>query len=187
MKKIPTIFLRDHETHNLTAPNPLCDWVFRGEGRATRKYDGTQVMVDHIGAIWKRYEVKPGKESPAGFLEVDHDEVTGKIVGWLPIDSGPEDKYIREAIMNWQSYGEAAGKPPEGTYEACGPKIQGNPEHFDKHILVPHGKTELHVEHVSLFYLRHYLGAIDVEGIVWWHADGRMAKVKGKDFGIKRV
>ena len=26
----------------------------------------------------------------------------------------------------------------------------------------------------------------DIEGIVWHHPDGRMVKIKGKDFGIKR-
>ena len=26
----------------------------------------------------------------------------------------------------------------------------------------------------------------DVEGVVWRHPDGRMAKIKGRDFGIVR-
>lgn len=34
--------------------------------------------------------------------------------------------------------------------------------------------------------LRRYLEQHDIEGIVWWHPDGRMVKIKGKDFGIRR-
>jgi hypothetical protein len=26
----------------------------------------------------------------------------------------------------------------------------------------------------------------DIEGLVWWHPDGRAAKIKGRDFGLKR-
>ena len=34
--------------------------------------------------------------------------------------------------------------------------------------------------------LRDYLQRHDIEGIVWHHPDGRMVKIKGKDFGLKR-
>ena len=34
--------------------------------------------------------------------------------------------------------------------------------------------------------LRSYFTEHDIEGIVWHHPDGRMVKIKGKDFGIKR-
>lgn len=34
--------------------------------------------------------------------------------------------------------------------------------------------------------LRSYLANKDIEGIVWHHPDGRMVKIKGKDFGLKR-
>ena len=27
----------------------------------------------------------------------------------------------------------------------------------------------------------------DIEGVVWWHADGRMVKIKAKDFGVSRI
>jgi hypothetical protein len=35
--------------------------------------------------------------------------------------------------------------------------------------------------------VRDYLGKVDIEGIVFWHPDGRMAKVKKKDYGMKRI
>jgi hypothetical protein len=34
--------------------------------------------------------------------------------------------------------------------------------------------------------LREYLAGKDIEGIVWHHSDGRMAKIKLRDFGHKR-
>ena len=34
--------------------------------------------------------------------------------------------------------------------------------------------------------LREYLSEGAIEGVVWHHPDGRMVKIKGKDFGIKR-
>lgn len=35
--------------------------------------------------------------------------------------------------------------------------------------------------------LREYLRGRDIEGVVWHHPDGRMVKIKGKDFGLKRA
>jgi hypothetical protein len=34
---------------------------------------------------------------------------------------------------------------------------------------------------------KYFLEHNDIEGVVWRTADGRMVKIKGKDFGIKRV
>jgi hypothetical protein len=34
--------------------------------------------------------------------------------------------------------------------------------------------------------LRTWLAGKDIEGIVWHHPDGRMAKIKLRDFGLKR-
>jgi hypothetical protein len=48
MKKIPTIFERDWEGDRskvLDRKNPECAWVFAGEGKATRKLDGTSCMI----------------------------------------------------------------------------------------------------------------------------------------------
>ena len=66
-----------------------------------------------------------------------------------------------------------------------GPKIQGNPEKSDKHVLVPHGRHELSAPR-DYESLKLYLADMDIEGIVWHHQDGRMVKIKKKDFGFKR-
>jgi hypothetical protein len=86
VQKIPTVFRRDPDDmkHVLPEVNPGCEWVLAGEGVATRKYDGTCVMLDGQG-WWARREVKPGKAAPGGFVPIETDEATGKTVGWEPI------------------------------------------------------------------------------------------------------
>lgn len=65
----------------------------------------------------------------------------------------------------------------------CGPKINGNPEGCEAHGLLAHG-----AEHLDLYspldfeYLRDWLSKTPFEGIVWHHPDGRMAKLKRRDF-----
>ena len=99
MKKIPTVFVRDRATGYVTDEvNPECEWVLAGEGVPTRKVDGTCVMFDGT-AWWARREVKPGKTPPPGWQQVDHDEVTGKRVGWEPIEQSGFVKFWREAIQ----------------------------------------------------------------------------------------
>ena len=74
----------------------------------------------------------------------------------------------------------------DGTYELCGPKVQGNPERYDHHLLVRHGSEVLADAPRTFLALGHYLADNDIEGIVWHHPDGRMVKIKGKDFGLRR-
>ena len=87
MKKIPTIFERDwngDRSRVTREPNPACRWVFDGEGVATRKHDGACWMV-RDGKLYKRRELGPKQSAPADFFMVDHDEETGKTVGWVPV------------------------------------------------------------------------------------------------------
>lgn len=60
------------------------------------------------------------------------------------------------------------------------------PEGFDHHVLLRHGEHYLPDAPRSFAELKKYLTERDIEGIVWHHADGRMVKIKAKDFGIKR-
>jgi hypothetical protein len=48
---------------------------------------------------------------------------------------------------------------------------------------VPHGKEILEDCPSDFVGLREYLSGRDIEGVVWHHPDGRMAKLKGSDFG----
>lgn len=188
MKKIPTLFKRD-----FTAPkhpiipeyNEGTEWVLAGEGVATRKYDGMCCMVrDH--KLYKRCEVKEGKTPPPDFELVATDPETGKSYGWVQVGWGSEDKYFREAIQNVGADPDKV-QIPDGTYELLGPKVQGNPEHWEGHVLQAHNDAErLDLVPTDFKGLEQYMYALDIEGIVWHHPDGRMVKIKKKDFGLKR-
>lgn len=186
MKKIPTIFDRDWEgdrSRVLDKPNPDCAWVFAGEGVATRKLDGTCCLV-RDGKLYKRRELRKGDTMPPQFETADFDEETGKTVGWMPVGDGPEDRYHREAFAELTR----SDRPPypDGTYELIGPKVQGNVEGVTEHRLIPHYYCEKIDAPRSFEGLKAFFADKNIEGLVWHHPDGRMAKIKLRDFGIKR-
>ena len=183
MKKIPTLFDRDwsNPRHPIVdTPNPLCAWVFAGEGKATRKWDGTCCKVQD-GRLWKRRELRPGEAEPVGFTLEQRDAATGKAVGWMPVGDGAEDRWHNEA---WAAVG---GTLPDGTYELLGPKVQGNPDAAAAHCLEPHATAPVVPGCPRTFEgSRAFLSGRDMEGVVFHHPDGRMAKIKLRDFGLKR-
>mgnify|MGYP000063549056 FL=1 len=183
MKKIVSLFQRNYDGDRLVRDEvvPGAEWVLDGEGVATRKWDGTCAMIRN-GLLYKRYDAKHGKTPPAGFEPAQEpDPTTGHWPGWLLIGDGPEDRWFREALA-YQSF-----VPADGTYELCGPKVQGNPEGFLDHVLVQHGGERLADAPRTFAALRDYLATANIEGIVWHHPDGRMVKIKAKDFGWKRA
>jgi hypothetical protein len=181
MKKIPTLYVRiSEDMRRLTREvHPDCQWVLDGEGRATRKYDGTCVRLDQGGNWWARREVKAGKLPPDGFVEEQHDPATGKTVGWEPIYQSAWVKFWDEA---WTAQRETGEPVNPGTFELCGPKINGNPERFDRHVLVPHEDAEFVDAPRDYTDLWEWLSTFPGEGVVWHHPDGRMAKIKRRDF-----
>lgn len=160
----------------------MCDWVFADEGVATRKYDGTCVMLDETGKWWARREVKPGKKEPDNYLAVETDPNTGKTVGWEPIQQSAFVKYHAEALAIW------VDPPAAGTYELIGPKVNGNPEKVESHRLVKHSLAEVTAfldggrTYERVKEAMGYCREDGVEGIVFHHPDGRMAKIKVRDF-----
>ena len=178
MKKIPTIFVRNPENMKelLNKQHPECSWVFEGEGIPTRKYDGTCCKVED-GKLFKRREIKKGKLVPNEFVQEQLDNITGKRVGWMPVNCQDlQDKYHCAAFDG----------QPDGTYELCGPKIQGNPERFDKHVLISHAKAFV-FDYCPTNYkeIKVWLLLCPGEGVVWHHrSDRRMAKIKKRDFNM---
>ena len=195
MKKIPTLFVRNRESHRVDpAVTPGCEWVLEGEGQPTRKVDGTAVLL-RDGKAYKRRTIDAGKTAPAGFEEADHDAATGKRFGWIQIDpSSGEDRIHVEAIRrletNWRLE-KAEGE----TYELVGPKVQGNPQNLEHHSLVLHDISTLRLDDGATInagtsacdafdQIASYLRRAVFEGIVWHHGDGRRAKIKRRDFGL---
>ena len=184
MQKIPTLYARDfdHDPRYVTRDvTPGCEWVLKGEGTPTRKYDGTCVMFDGA-AWWARREVKKGKQAPPGFVAVEADDETGKTVGWEPLEQSAFARWHAAAVA--ESDDQLWPAPwPHGTYELIGPKVNGNPEHEETHLLIRHETAEA-LGDVPLDFdgLAAWLHAHPYEGIVWRHEDGRMVKLKARDF-----
>lgn len=188
MNKIPTALIRDPNNRAKVLPEitPGCEWVFTGEGVPTRKYDGTCTMLDENEKWWARREVKPGREFPPNFVLVHFDVVTQKNQGWEPIEQSPFYKFFLEAL----EYEEPA---EYGTYELVGPKINNNEINwagvkFEKHYLFEHATAQT-LKHLDFAFppatvmmvLDRLCKTEGIEGVVWHHPDGRMAKLKGRD------
>lgn len=179
MNKIISLFQRNYGGDRLVRNEvvPGAEWVVAGEGVPTRKWDGTCCMV-RSGVLYKRYDAKHGKTPPVGFQPAqDPDPVTGHWPGWIAVGEGPDDRWHRAAFK---------GTEADGTYELLGPKVQGNPDGYSEHVLVPHGAEFVANCPRDFDGLREFFASHDMEGVVWHHPDGRMVKIKAKDFGLKR-
>jgi len=186
MKKIPTLFVRDMANDPklvLNFVSPECHWVGLEEGVATRKYDGTCCMVRGM-QLYKRYDAKQGRVPPVGFepAQPDPDPTTGHWPGWLLVGGGPEDKHHRAA---WQYVLDNRSTLADDTYELVGHAWGRNPEQVYHAQFLRHGATRLPDCPTSYDALREYLAENVMEGIVWHHPDGRRAKVKARDYGLR--
>jgi hypothetical protein len=183
MKKISTLYKKNPENLGrvINEINPENEWVFKGEGIATRKFDGTAAAIIN-GELYKRYDVKKGRQVPPNAIPCQEpDEITGHHPHWVKCERGTsEDKYFFEGF-------DALENKEDGTYELCGKKVQGNPEKIEGHKLIKHGIEKMEVPDLSFEGLQYLLSISDVEGIVFHHvSDGRMCKIRKSDFGIKR-
>jgi hypothetical protein len=182
MKKISTLFKKDPNdlSRVINEIDPSNEWVIKGEGQATRKFDGSAcAIIDN--QLYKRYDVKKGRQVPDGAIPCqDPDEITGHWPHWVLCQrSNAADKFFFEGLDNLEF-------PEDGTYELVGPKVQGNPENFSHHQLVKHGTEPLWFTDYSFEGIRALLDELPYEGIVFHHPDGRMCKIRKSDFGLKR-
>lgn len=199
MKKIPTIFVRDLETPgHLVRPvlAPGCDLRWALDAHATRKRDGTAILVAENHRVWKRYDAKHGKAAPPEFQPAqDPDPQTGHWPGWVPITLGPADRYLLEAIEASVTHGDetwpSVWPSGPGTYEFCGPKVNSNRERLAAPRFFRHGSEPLpfvcSAPDAPMLYARlaEFFAGPDgqVEGIVWWFGGQPLGKIKRKDFG----
>jgi len=194
MKKIPSLFERDWDgdrSRVLPVVNPEAQWVIDGEGIPTRKRDGTAVLI-RDGKMYARYDAKKGRTPPPDFEPCQEaDPETGHRPGWVPVGDKPEYIHHRNAMFPGDEISEMA----DGTYELCGPGVNGNNEKLEHLHLFPHGYEEINPPPPRSFGdLLEWFKTHLVEGIVWhngrWDVavmrvvDRRMAKIKRKDFGL---
>lgn len=174
MKKMKTVFVIDRQTH-LATEEIQEHWVMTGEGVATIKFDGTSCLIED-GKLFKRYDAKKGRVAPQGFkpCETEPDPITQHWPGWIPVTDAACDKFHVEAFAEGLE---------DGTYELVGPKVQGNKYGLDRHALWRHGGKVVEVERTRAA-LCEWLESHHEEGLVFHHADGRMAKLRRKDFGL---
>lgn len=183
MIKVITLFKRDYEGTRLVYNEIVegAEWVVNGEGKATEKIDGTACLVKD-DKLYKRYDAKKGKTPPQNFepAQPEPDLVTGHWPGWVPVsEDDPQDKWHREA------WSDIVFINP-GTYELIGPKIQGNKYGLTSHIFREHGDVVLESVPRSFDDIKDYFEQHpQYEGIVWHHLDGRLVKIKRRDFGLK--
>lgn len=184
MRKMPTLFVRKFENHSVVACEnkitPGCEWVFEDESYATEKIDGTCCLIKD-GNIYRRYDFKPGRTLPEGAIPCQEkaDPVTGHFPHWLLCsDERPEDKY-HLAVFRERSDWE------DGTYELIGIHFQSNPYNLESDMLIKHGEIILPDVPKTYEGIKDYLSKHYIEGIVFYGADGKMCKIKRRDFGFK--
>ncbi len=190
MLKIPCLFVRDFSQrppilfHVVTDG---CEWVMAGEGTHTRKWDGTAVLA-RDGKLYARFDCKKGRTPPDGFepCQDEPDAVTGHWPGWVPVTDQPQYKW------HAKTHSETDGGLQDGTYELCGPKVNGNPEGLESHVFIRHGSPHLmgvvgdiaELTDRSFEGINAYLADNVMEGLVFHAPDGRMAKIRRADFGL---
>lgn len=187
MKKMKTVFKKDPGDLGrvINEVDPENQWVLSGEGVATRKWDGTACMVLN-GELYKRYDAKRGKTPPEGAIPCQEPDPYGHWPHWVKCDrDNPADKYHWEA---WQQWKNCFGKiPRDATYELVGPKINGNRDKMSFHQLMRHldPTPSIFMPELTFEGIRDYLENCMIEGFVFHHPDGRMAKIRRSDFGFK--
>jgi hypothetical protein len=185
VQKIPTLFQRDFDVKPAkltTVVNPDCQWVIDGAGMPTEKYDGTCCMYKG-GFLYKRYNRKAGRIPADGWIPAqDEPDEKGNWPGWILVDlKNSSDKWHLDALAHYVANDVAI---LDGTYELVGPKINGNPYSLEKHELWRHGADHLPSCPRDFANIRLWLEQVPIEGVVWHHDDGRMAKIKRRDFEL---
>ena len=191
MRKIPTLFKREFENHNVVSIMPECiselAWVLNGEGIATEKHDGSCCAIIN-GAFYKRYDAKRNrlgifKQPPSDAIPCDKpDPVTGHWPHWLPVKGDASDKWFVEAKNNVEKCGNILD---DGTYEAIGPHFQNNPYALSEDTLIRHGSVVIDVPDRSFEGIKKYLSLHNIEGIVFWKDGQPRCKIKRSDFGFR--
>lgn len=186
MKKIPTLFKREFEDHNVKSISSEVtegmDFVLEGKGIATVKIDGSCCAIID-GKFYVRYDAKRGKPVPENAIKCqpEADPVTGHLPCWIPYDkNNPNHKWFgvayEKALQN--------GPLEDGTYEAIGAHFNGNMYKMEDDKLVKHGTEVIEVPR-TFEGIKEYLREHKIEGIVFWLDGEPKCKIKRSDFGFE--
>lgn len=197
MEKIPTLYARGRDGRLLDQfspeiPSMMESWT------ATEKLEGASVRVTVRSGTLVRLEVRclPSKEQGK----------SGIVEPWYR-DAHPQDQatssdyWLWDAATNTNYDGVPDGEWPA---EAVGPKIMGNPLELENRTLyffslipwadqlassvnIPQifGRIPVDKEDLEVFLSESFSSlnhSKPMEGIVWWHFDEPVAKIKLKDF-----
>src|SRR3990167_7297842 len=125
MKKISTLFKKDPNDLGrvINENNPENQWVFDGEGIATRKFDGTAGAIIN-GEPYKRYDCKlrPSKEIVIGDIvskpsgkPFKNGEITDEVVGF-EINENDPNKKMGAILKNSKTTVSLVGLQPVGKF-----------------------------------------------------------------------
>ena len=192
MRKIPSLFIREFEGHNVSNITEQitsgCEWVLDREGIATEKYDGTCCLIQN-NKLYKRYDAKQGKQPPEGAIpcQPEPDPITTHWPHWVLVDENkPEDKWFIQAFNYFGEQSMLYNRYiVDGTYELCGPHFQGNPYNLERDIFYKHGEKVLESVPRTFEGIKEYLRSHYIEGIVFHRGNGDMCKIKRTDFGFE--
>lgn len=200
--KIPTIFQKNVLNLSLVIDSPIME----GIKYFKVKINGTTCMIKD-GIPYCKYDIKLfriknneriylTKEELDNKIPVDSisceepDFLSGHWPHWVKLSkANPNHKYILEA------YDNLLIKDIDGTYEAIGPKIQGNLHNEDYHIMIPHFAKELDVkinmEDYTLDPFRYFQIALEDfnwEGLIAYNEkDEPIGQIRRSHFGHKPI
>lgn len=205
MQKIPTLFKKKYNDNGKYL-GVIPEWNVELDPNklyaVTVKWDGTACAIID-GELYKRYDMKPGKNIPNGAIMCQpYDKDAKHNPCWVKCDrDNPSDKWHWRAFDKGAAcefpYGQCSLPFNDGTYELIGRHIQNNPYGMIDDKLIPHGQLPTNFFMINLISVdfeyfkdivyRHFCN----EGIVIWEYDNNsnpvrpVAKLRRKDFGYK--
>lgn len=205
MQKIPTLFKKKYNDNGKYL-GVIPEWNVELDPNklyaVTVKWDGTACAIID-GKLYKRYDVKPGRNIPNGAIMCQpYDKNAKHNPCWVKCDrDNPSDKWHWVAFDKGAAcefpYGQCLFPFNDGTYELIGRHIQNNPYGMIDDKLIPHGQLptnffvtnliSVDFEYFKDIVYRYFCN----EGIVVWEYDNDLnpvkpvAKLKRKDFGYR--
>lgn len=215
MQKIPTLFKKKYNDNGKYL-GVIPEWNVELDPNKfyaiTVKWDGTACAIID-GELYKRYDVKPGRNIPDGAIMCQpYDKGAKHNPCWVKCDrDNPDDKWYWAAFDKGRAYDKPVSSKTypfnDDTYELVGKHIQNNPYHIDDEILIPHGKYIVHLcklavnPQIEFDIFANNLKKLTFigEGIVLWSTyntapvrlsedvilDKPVAKLRRKDFEYK--